>query len=174
MSIIPFDKDRPIGGPPLYSEYRSKRYPATSSFFLEHQKFQANYASVVMTVALVTGYFHLLDHQLSGYGLVLFVAIVYVIVNAVSLIIMDTVMVRVVVTPYGLGYTTLLQVLRDTSNDRILRILNLKVAQNAVQVTTDDRIITLKRSEWPRFDDLVDDLIDAHENGYRERYRVFR
>jgi len=102
------------------------------------------------------------------------VFVVYMVVNAITVIIMDTVMVRVVVTPYGLGYSTLLQVVRDESADRILRILNIKASNDVVHVTTDDRIITFRRSDWPRFDDLVDDVIAAHENGYRERYRVFR
>lgn len=174
MSIIPFKPTDYNDDGPVYSEYRSKRYPATTSFFIEHQLFQANYAAGFVTAALVTGYFHLLDNQLSGFGLVLFVFIVYMVVNAVTVIIMDTVMVRIVVTPYGLGYSTLLQVVRDDAADRILRILSLKATSNAIHVTTDDRIITLKRSDWPRFDDLVDDLVEAHENGYKERYRVFR
>jgi hypothetical protein len=174
MSIIPYHKPENGGDGPVYSEYRSKRYPATTNFFIEHQKFQANYAAGFVTAALVTGYFHLLDNQLSGFGLVLFMFIVYMVVNAVTVVIMDTVMVRIVVTPYGLGYSTLLQVLREESADRILRILNLKVSNDAIHVTTDDRIITFKRSDWPRFDDLVDDMTAAHENGYKERYRVFR
>jgi hypothetical protein len=174
MSIIPFKEIDSNDVGPVYSEYRSKRYPTTTTFFVEHQKFQANYAAGFVTAALVTGYFHLLDNQISGYGLVLFVFIVYMVVNAVTVIIMDTVMVRIVVTPYGLGYSTLLQVVRDESADRILRILSLKVASDAIHVTTDDRIITFKRSDWPRFDDLVDDIVDAHENGYKERYRIFR
>jgi len=174
MSIIPYKPIDTNDDGPVYSEYRSKGYPDTTSFFMEHQKFQANYAAAVVTTALITGYFHLLDNQLTGYGLVLFVFIVYMIVNAVTVIIMDTVMVRIVVTPYGLGYSTLLQVVREESADRILRILSLKVANDAIQVTTDDRIITFKRADWPRFDDLVDDIVDAHENGYKERYRVFR
>jgi hypothetical protein len=83
-------------------------------------------------------------------------------------------MVRIVVTPYGLGYSTLLQVVKDETADRILRILNIKVGNDAIHVTTDDRVITFKRSDWPRFDDLVDDIVAAYENGFRERYRVFR
>ncbi len=174
MSIILHKVTEKDDSSPVYSEYRSKRYPTSSSFFIEHQKFQANYAAAVVTTALVTGYFHLLDNQLSGYGLVMFVFIVYMVVNAVTVIIMDTVMVRIVVTPYGLGYSTLLQVVKDESADRILRILSIKVANDAIHVTTDDRIITFKRSDWPRFDDLVDDIVEAHENGHKERYRVFR
>jgi hypothetical protein len=174
MSIIPYKEIENHDDGPVYTEYRSRRYPDSTNFFLEHQKFQANYAAAVVTAALVTGYFHLLDNQLSGYGLVLFVFIVYMVVNAVTVIIMDTEMVRIVVTPYGLGYSTLLQVVREESADRILRILSLKVARDAIHVTTDDRIITFKRADWPRFDDLVDDIIEAHENGYKERYRVFR
>ena len=174
MSIIQYKAVEHDEEGPVYSEYRSKHYPTSSSFLIEHQKFQANYAAMVVTAALVTGYFHLLDNQLSGYGLVMFVIIVYMVVNAVTVIIMDTVFVRIVVTPYGLGYSTLLQVLREESADRILRILNIKVSSDAIHVTTDDRIITFKRSDWPRFDDLVDDIILAHENGFKERYRVFR
>ncbi len=174
MSIIPYKMIENDDSGPVYSEYRSKKYPLSTSFFIEHQKFQANYAAAVVTAALVTGYFHLLDNQLSGYGLVLFVFVVYMVVNAVTVIIMDTVMVRIVVTPYGLGYSTLLQVVKDESADRILRILSLKVANDVIHVTTDDRIITFKRADWPRFDDLVDDIVDAYENGYKERYRVFR
>jgi type II secretory pathway component GspD/PulD (secretin) len=174
MSIIPYKAADNEESGPVYSEYRSKRYPTSLSFFLEHQKFQANYAAAVVTAALVTGYFHLLDNQLSGYGLVLFVFCAYMVVNAVTVIIMDTVMVRIVVTPYGLGYSTLLQVVKDETADRILRILNIKVGNDAIHVTTDDRVITFKRSDWPRFDDLVDDIVAAYENGFRERYRVFR
>ncbi len=174
MSTTTYKALGPHDDGPVYSEYRSKRYPTSTNFLLEHQKFQANYAAAVVTAALVIGYFHLLDNQLSGFGLVFFVFMVYMVVNAITVIIMDTVMVRVVVTPYGLGYSTLLQVVRDESADRILRILNIKASNDVVHVTTDDRIITFRRSDWPRFDDLVDDVIAAHENGYRERYRVFR
>lgn len=159
---------------PLYTEYKSKRYPTTSSFLLEHQKFQADYAALAVTAALVAGYFQLLDHQLSGYGLVLFIFIVYMIINAVTIIFMDTVIVRLTITPVGLGFSTLLQVLKGDKNDRILRILNIKPGPDSVQITTDDRVLTFKRSDWPRFDDLINDLIATHENGYREKYRVFR
>src|SRR5690606_29267284 len=159
---------------PLYTEYKSKRFPTTSSFLLEHQKFQADYAALAVTAALVAGYFQLLDHQLSGYGLVLFIFIVYMIINAVTIIFMDTVIVRLTITPVGLGFSTLLQVLKGDKDDRILRILNIKPGTDAVQITTDDRVLTFKRSDWPRFDDLINDLIATHENGYREKYRVFR
>jgi len=87
---------------------------------------------------------------------------------------MDTVIVRLTITPVGLGFSTLLQVLKGDKNDRILRILNIKPGPDSVQITTDDRVLTFKRSDWPRFDDLINDLIATHENGYREKYRVFR
>lgn len=106
MSIIPYKPIDSNDDAPVYSEYRCKRYPAKTSFFIEHQNFQANYAAGFVTAALVKGYFHLLDNQLSGFGLVLFVFIVYMVINVVTVIIMDTVMVRIVITPYGLGYST--------------------------------------------------------------------
>lgn len=158
----------------LYSEYRSKKYPTSSSYLFEHQKFQANYASVVISMALLTGYFQLLDQQLSGFGLIFFVFLVYMAVNLVTYFLMDTVFVRIVINPVGLTANTLSQVLSSSSPDRALRIMNLKASPEAVQITTDDRIITLKRSDWPKFDELLDDLQNAYDNGSAEKYRVFR
>ncbi len=159
---------------PLYSEYRSRRFPVTSSFFLEHQKFQAEYAALAITGALVVGYFQLLDHRLSGYGLIFLVFATYMVVNAISVLIMDTVIVELYVSPVGISFHSLLQVVRGTRPERILRILNVKHLPDAVQITTDDRTLTFRRRDWPKFDDLVADLEDSHENGFRERYRVFR
>jgi hypothetical protein len=158
----------------LYSEYRSKKYPSSTSFLLEHQKFQANYASIVISMGLLTGYFQLLDHQLSGYGLIFFVFLIYMGVNTVTFFLMDTVFVRIVINPVGLTANTLSQVLRSSAPDRALRIMNLKASPDAVQITTDDRIITLKRSDWPKFDELLDDLQDAYDHGFAEKYKVFR
>lgn len=67
MSIIPYKPIDSNDDAPVYSEYRCKRYPAKTSFFIEHQNFQANYAAGFVTAALVMGYFHLLDNQLSGF-----------------------------------------------------------------------------------------------------------
>jgi len=158
----------------LYSEYRSRKYPTSSSYLLEHQKFQANYASIVISMGLLTGYFQLLDHQLSGFGLIVFVFLVYMAVNTVTFFLMDTVFVRIVIHPVGLTANTLSQVLSSSVPDRALRIMNLKQSPDVVQITTDDRVITLKRSDWPQFDELLEDLKDAHENGFLEKYRVFR
>lgn len=159
---------------PLYSEYRSRRFPATSSFLLEHQKFQAEYAALAITATLVIGYFQLLDNQLSGYGLIFLVFAVYMLVNALTIMIMDMVIVELYVSPVGISFHSLLQVVRGTRPERILRILNIKILPDAVQITTDDRTLIFRRKDWPKFDDLVADLQDSHENGFRERYRVFR
>lgn len=80
--------------------------PSNNQLFYRTPEITANYAAGFVTAALVKGYFHLLDNQLSGFGLVLFVFIVYMVINVVTVIIMDTVMVRIVITPYGLGYST--------------------------------------------------------------------
>jgi hypothetical protein len=165
-SLMPYEQ--------LYTEYRSKKFPVTTSFFLEHQKYQANYASIVISLGLLAGYFQLLDHQLSGYGLVLFVFLLYMTVNLVTFFLMDTVFVRIVINPVGLTANTLSQVLSSTTPDRALRIMHVKQSPDTIQITTDDRIITLKRSDWPRFDELVDDLKLAHENGNATKYKVFR
>lgn len=161
-------------GGQLYTEYRSKKFPGSTSYLLEHQKFQANYASFVISLALLTGYFQLLDHQISGFGLIFFVFLVYMVVNAVTFFLMDTVFVRIVINPVGLTANTLSQVLNSSTPDRALRIMNLKQSPDSIQITTDDRVITLKRSEWSKFDELVDDLKGAHENGNAAKYKVFR
>jgi hypothetical protein len=174
--LIPYQCDSTSTRQPeqLYSEYRSKKYPSSTSYFLEHQKFQANYASFVISMALLTGYFQLLDNQLSGYGLIVFIILVYMIVNMVTYFLMDTVFVRIVINPVGLTANTLSNVLSSSAPDRALRIMGLKMDSDAVQISTDDRLIILKRADWPKFDELLDDLKVAHENGFTEKYKVFR
>lgn len=159
---------------PLFSEYRSKKYPVTDHFILEHQKFQAEYAAGIVCFALVVGYFQLLDHVISAYGLVFFLILVYAAVNFISLLFMDAVTVEIRVSPFGLSFHSLWQVLREQKPHRMLRILNLKRSPDILHVTTDDRILILRRKDWPKFDDLAKDLEEAHENGFKERYRVFR